>query len=165
MTPANRTVKAVEPKLESKVDKILDMLHAEEKSKSQREVFNCLICRETASSVMLSGSTGCGQFLGCFSCLFHISNCPNCRATFPCVTEQKPLIIPGLAQFLDVPDISLKSALKQAGAIPTDDTSDSDLEEVSRPLSSVICDRRVATPETNAAARGATDGSALPDDS
>ena len=33
-------------------------------------------------------------------------------------------VIPGLPSFLGVPEISLKSALKQLGAIPVNNTSD-----------------------------------------
>lgn len=121
---------------EAKLDKILNMLNTEEEKKNLREVFKCLICRETACSLMLSCNTGCGRFLGCFSCLFHVESCPVCRGSLPCVTDRKPLLIPGLATILGVPEISLKSALKQLGAIPEETSDDSDFDEEST-LSSV----------------------------
>lgn len=132
-TSAKRSVKGSEAKL----DKILEMLNAEEEKKKLTEVFKCLVYRETSSNVMFSCATGCGRLLGCFKCLFQIENCPLCRKDLPCVTERKPLLIPGIAALLGVPEISLKSALKEAGAIPDENSGDSDLElEESLPLSS-----------------------------
>ena len=136
-TSTNTSAKGGVKGAEAKIDKILEMLNAEEEKKKLTEVFKCLVCRETSSNVMLSCATGCGRLLGCFKCLFQIENCPLCRKDLPCVTERKPLLIPGIAALLGVPEISLKSALKEAGAIPEENSGDSDLElEESLPLSS-----------------------------
>ena len=40
------------------------------------------------------------------------------------MTGRNPVLIPGLSSFLRVPEISLKSALKQLGAIPVNNTND-----------------------------------------
>lgn len=141
---------------EAKLDKILEFLNTEEEKKSLKELFKCLICRETASSLMMSCASGCGRFLGCFSCLFNVESCPLCRKDLPCVTDRKPLLIPGLANLLGVPEISLTSALKELGAIPEETGSDSSDIEETNPLSSV---HRGRTTEVNAT-RDRNEGSA-----
>ena len=123
-------------------------LNGEEEKKNFKEIFKCLLCRETTSSVTLSCTTGCGRFLGCFTCLFPVTSCSLCRENLPCVKSRKPLLIPRLAAFLGVPDISLKSALKQLGAIPVETSDDSDLDEESNTLSSVV--RRGGNLDNNA---------------
>ena len=99
---------------DEKLDHILAKSKAEEKRKS-KEIFKCVISCKTILSLMSSCTTGCGVFLGCSTCLFNVESCPLCIENLPNVTERKPLLIPGLPRFLGVPEISLKSALKQLG--------------------------------------------------
>ena len=119
--------------LEKKIDKIISMLSEDEEKSSLKEVFKCSICLETCSNLMTSctHSKGCGRLLGCFICFYKVEKCPLCRMDLCPAKERKPLIISGLESILQVPVISLTSALSQVGGqnAASSDSEDEDLME------------------------------------
>ena len=106
---------------------IKDNMESNKEVKRLKQVFTCVICQQTCSSVMYFCVTGCGQLIGCFLCASKIEDCPLCRISLPDPQLRKPLKVSGLAGILGIPDVSVISALREA-KINVPDEEDEDNE-------------------------------------
>ena len=91
------------------IDDKLNMLltgHNNENRDSVCVNFKCLICLEIQCSTLFFCVYGCGRFVGCFICCYRLSKCPNCRKNLPGKGIRKPMIVPGLAKSLKLPEQS-----------------------------------------------------------
>ena len=92
---------------------IKDNIESNKEVKKLKQVFTCVICKQTSAAVMYFCVTGCGQLIGCFLCASKIEDCPLCRVSLPDPQLRKPLKVSGLAGILGIPDISVTSALSK----------------------------------------------------
>ncbi len=100
---------------------IKDSLETNKQVKTLKEVFTCVICRETCAPAMYFCVIGCGQLIGCFLCASKIDDCPLCRVSLPDTQIRKPMKVSGLAGVLGIPDISVASALREANIVVQDE--------------------------------------------
>lgn len=94
---------------------IKDALEVDKEKKSVKEVIKCVICQSTCTASLYFCVAGCGQLIGCFYCVSRLEDCPLCRVSLPDTEIRKPLKISGLAEVLGIPDVSMTSALREAG--------------------------------------------------
>ena len=120
-------------KMMKTMEEIKDSMEARKEFKKLKEVFQCVICQSTCAASMYFCITGCGQLIGCFLCVSKIEDCPLCRLSLPDVQIRKPMFVSGLATLLDIPEISMRSALKEANLLSSppneadDDIDDNEL--------------------------------------
>ena len=104
-------------KMMKTMEEIKDSMEARKEFKKLKELFQCVICKSTCAASMYFCITGCGQLIGCFLCVSKIEDCPLCRLSLPDVQIRKPMFVSGLATLLDIPEISMRSALREANLL------------------------------------------------
>lgn len=117
-------------KMMKTMEEIKDNMGARKEFEKLKELFQCVICQSTCAASMYFCVTGCGQLIGCFLCVSKLEDCPLCRLSLPDVQIRKPMFVSGLATLLDIPEISMKSALREANLLSVpenDDIDDNDL--------------------------------------
>ena len=70
--------------------------------------------------------TGCGKLIGCFLCASEIEDCPLCRVSLPDPQLRKLMDVSGLAGILEIPDLSVTSALREAKVNVQDEQDEGD---------------------------------------
>ena len=100
--------------IKSMFKQIQDTLEVEKEKKRVKEIIKCVICQSTCTASLYFCVAGCGQLIGCFYCVSRLEDCPLCRVTLPDTEIRKPLKKSGLAEFLDIPDVPMTSALREA---------------------------------------------------
>lgn len=106
---------------------IKDALEVNREKKRVKEIIKCVICQSTCTSAMYFCVAGCGQLIGCFCCASHLQDCPLCRVSLPDTEIRKPLKVSGLADYLGVPEDTMRSVIREA-RINGNNVDDSDDE-------------------------------------
>ena len=111
------------------MEAIKDGMESRKDFKKLKELFKCVICQSTCAASMYFCIIGCGQLIGCFICVSKLDDCLLCRLSLPDAQIRKPMFVSGLATLLDIPEISMMSALREANLIsPPQNEADDDTD-------------------------------------